>query len=265
MLCGLAGVLGFGWAAQDLQLVREVSADLNSQSSRYAAIAAGWLLMFVIGLLDDRLELKPGAKFLGQLIVSLGIAFAGIRLGIFAEHPFLQISITVIWLLAVTNAFNFIDNMNGLCAGLCVVSAISIAVLAAKNQLPATAAIASALAGAACGFLPFNYPRASSFLGDSGSHLIGFALATLAIVPALWSGAPVPLANALGPALLLAIPLVDLTWVVCYRTWIRKPVYVGDNNHLSHRLVQIGLPRPAAVALLWAAAAIICVIALALH
>jgi len=107
------------------------------------------------------------------------------------------------------------------------------------------------------GFLPHNYPTAKAFLGDSGSHLTGYLLAVVAILPHFHTpDNPHPLA-VLKPLLVLGVPLVDLAQVVIYRWRIGQPVYVGDNNHLSHRLVRTGLSRSLAVALLWLAGALI--------
>jgi UDP-GlcNAc:undecaprenyl-phosphate/decaprenyl-phosphate GlcNAc-1-phosphate transferase len=113
------------------------------------------------------------------------------------------------------------------------------------------AALAMVVAGALGGFLPFNFPRARVFLGDSGSHLVGCLLAGLAILPNFYSPQhPQPWA-VLKPLLILAVPLTDLTWVVLFRWRRGKPFYVGDTNHLSHQLARRGLSRPGAVMLLW--------------
>lgn len=252
---GLVSVGTVWWIASAINLdgsfVRAAAADFHSNTLRYSAIAAGLAGIFLLGLLDDRFELSPSVKFTGQSLVAIGTTFGGVRCGIFADQPGVQLITTLLWILAVTNAFNFIDNMNGLCAGLCFVSSLVTAFIAVRFQLAVTATIAAALAGAALGFLLFNYPSASAFLGDSGSHLIGFTLSVLTIDPALWRGFTFAHATWVGPAMILAVPLVDLAWVVCFRTWRRKPFYVGDNNHLSHLLVRISLPRPVAVAVLW--------------
>jgi len=113
------------------------------------------------------------------------------------------------------------------------------------------ASLALLAAGALAGFLPYNYPKASAFLGDSGSHLTGFLLAVLAILPHFYTAQnPRPLA-VLAPLLVLAVPLGDMVCVMWIRWRAGKPVWVGDTNHLSHRLVRIGLGKPQAVALIW--------------
>jgi UDP-GlcNAc:undecaprenyl-phosphate GlcNAc-1-phosphate transferase len=103
--------------------------------------------------------------------------------------------------------------------------------------------------------LPFNYPKASAFLGDAGSHLVGFLMAVLAILPHFYSTENPRRLAVLSPLLILAVPLADLAWVVVLRWRLGKPVYIGDTNHLSHRLVRRGLSPAQAVGLLWLVAA----------
>lgn len=258
VMTGLAGAGSFWWAATALQVdwpfASELANNLRQHTGRYPALAVGAMGMFVLGLMDDRFELRPTAKFLGQLLVATGIAGSGVQSEVWPGQPVPQFVITVLWILTLTNAFNFIDNMNGLCGGLCVISSIATACIAWQSDELFFATVAVALSGAALGFLPCNYPKASAFLGDSGSHFIGFALAVMTIESMSWRGAEGTVASIVAPSLILVVPLADLGWVVCYRTWKRKPFYVGDNNHLSHLLVRFGLPRPIAVAVLWSVA-----------
>ena len=110
--------------------------------------------------------------------------------------------------------------------------------------------IASLTCGALVGFLPHNFPRASAFLGDAGSHLAGYLLAVLAILPHFHT-AKEPKLAVLSPLLILAVPLGDLAWVVVIRWRLGKPFYIGDNNHFSHRLVRRGFSKTKAVLLIW--------------
>jgi UDP-GlcNAc:undecaprenyl-phosphate GlcNAc-1-phosphate transferase len=124
------------------------------------------------------------------------------------------------------------------------------------------ALIASLTCGALLGFLPYNFPRARAFLGDSGSHLVGYLLAVLAILPHFYTPKQPRTFAVLSPLLVLAVPLGDLVWVVLLRWRKGKPFYVGDTNHLSHRLVQLGLTQTRAVLLIWLLAGIIGALAL---
>jgi UDP-GlcNAc:undecaprenyl-phosphate GlcNAc-1-phosphate transferase len=224
---------------------------LNKRKLELGAIVLGALGILVVGLLDDKRELKPAAKFTGQLLIALLVAAAGARITLFVPHPWFSYAVTLLWMLTVINAFNFMDNMNGLCAGLGAIGAGSFAIISGLAGQYLVALIACLICGALTGFLPYNFPRARAFLGDAGSHLTGYLLAVLAILPHFYTRKhPHPLA-VLSPLLVLAVPLGDLVWVVCLRWRLGKPFYLGDTNHLSHRLVQRGFSRPKAVGLIW--------------
>lgn len=219
-------------------------------------IVAGTLAMGGLGWLDDVYELRPGQKFAGQCVIALVAACLGERITLFIPNFALQVLLTAFWLVAVTNAFNLSDNMNGLCAGLAGWAALFFALQGLWHGYYLVALLSLAAAGAVLGFLPFNYPRATAFLGDSGSHGLGFLMASLAMVPHYYAPEhPRPLA-VLSPLLILAVPLVDMAFVVVTR-WARgQPFYQGDNRHLSHRLAaKTGSPA-VAVALLWLAGVI---------
>jgi UDP-GlcNAc:undecaprenyl-phosphate GlcNAc-1-phosphate transferase len=207
--------------------------------------------MLILGWLDDKHELSPARKFVGQLLIALLVAASGVRITLFVHSLFFSYAITALWILTIVNALNFMDNMNGLCAGLGAIAAWNFAIIASAEGQYLVALIAFLACGSLLGFLPHNFPRAKAFLGDSGSHLTGYLLAVLAILPHFHTPQnPHPLA-VLKPLLVLGVPLADLVQVVIYRWRIGQPVYVGDTNHLSHRLTRAGLSRPRAVALLW--------------
>jgi UDP-GlcNAc:undecaprenyl-phosphate GlcNAc-1-phosphate transferase len=235
---------------------------LDRRALELAAIAFGAIAITFLGWLDDKHELKPLPKFAGQFLIALLVAIACKRITLFVPSLFFSYAITILWLLTVINAFNFMDNMNGLCAGLGAIGAWKFGVIAGADGEYLVALIALLVCGALVGFLPWNFPNARAFLGDAGSHLVGYLLAVLAILPHFYTRQnPHPLA-VLSPLFVLAIPLIDLAQVVIFRTLKRKPFWIGDTNHLSHRLVQLGLNRTKAVLLLWLAAAIIGCIAL---
>jgi UDP-GlcNAc:undecaprenyl-phosphate GlcNAc-1-phosphate transferase len=207
--------------------------------------------MLAVGILDDRHELRPAIKFGGQVLVALLVAAAGVRVTLFVHNSLFSYVVTILWIVTVINAFNFTDNMNGLCAGLGVIAAFYFAAFSGAAGHYLVALLASLVCGAVAGFVPYNYPGARAFLGDSGSHLVGYLLAVLAILPHFHT-ADAPRAWAvLSPLLILAVPLGDLVQVVLLRWRRRKPFYIGDHNHLSHRLVRAGLSPAGAVALIW--------------
>ena len=229
---------------------------LNKRKLQLAAIALGAIGMTILGVLDDKHELRPVHKFSGQLLIAVLVAAAGVRITLFVPNVAFSYAVTILWLLTVINAFNFMDNMNGLCAGLGAIGAGWFAVIAALDGQYLVALIAFLTCGALVGFLPHNFPTARAFLGDAGSHLTGYLLAVLAILPHFYSKLdPRPWA-VISPLLVLAVPLGDLAWVVVLRWRLGKPFYIGDTNHLSHRLVRAGLNRRTAVLLIWLAAAV---------
>lgn len=228
---------------------------LNKRALQLATIVAGAIGMVLLGLLDDKHELKPLMKFAGQFLIALLVAAAGVRITLFVPNVAFHYAITILWLLTIINAFNFMDNMNGLCAGLGAIGAGLLAIIAAMHGQYLVGLIAFLTCGALLGFLPHNFPNARAFLGDSGSHLVGYLLAVLAILPHFYHEDQPRRLAVLTPLLVLAVPLLDLAWVVLLRTSKGQPFYIGDTNHLSHRLVRSGLSRPVAVMLIWLLAA----------
>ena len=230
---------------------------LNRRAIELGVIAFGAIVMVGLGWLDDKHELKPLPKFIGQLFVAVLVAAACKRITLFVPSVTFSYAITILWVLTVVNAFNFMDNMNGLCTGLGAIGAWQFAVIAAADGEYLVATIAFLMCGSLAGFLPWNFPNARAFLGDAGSHLVGYLLAVMALLPHFYTKQnPRPLA-VLSPLFVLAVPLADLVWVVILRTRAGKPFWIGDTNHLSHRLVRAGLSRIRAVLLIWLLAAAI--------
>lgn len=227
---------------------------LQRRTVQLLAILFGAVAITVLGCLDDKHELRPLPKFTGQLLIAAGLCAADVRITLFVPNLLFSYAITMLWLVTVINAFNFMDNMNGLCAGLGAIGAWHFGAIAAADGQYLVTLIALLTCGALFGFLPHNFPKARAFLGDAGSHLTGYLLAVLAILPHFYTPQrPRPLA-VLTPLVVLAIPLLDLAWVVQLRWRRGKPFYVGDTNHLSHRLVRAGLSQTSAVILIWLAA-----------
>jgi UDP-GlcNAc:undecaprenyl-phosphate GlcNAc-1-phosphate transferase len=252
ILTGWLAALGLAWAWAGLRAgVEPRMLDVPPM------VLAGALGMAAVGWWDDRTELRPGAKLAGQVVVAAATAAAGIRITLFVPSPLFSLVVTVLWIVTVTNALNFTDNMNGLATGLGAVAAGCVALHAIKRMEPSVGVLALALCGAALGFLPYNFPRATAFLGDCGSHLLGYGLAVLTILPDFYSPAHRQPWAVLSPLLILAVPLLDLAWVVAVRLYLGRPVYVGDTNHLSHQLTRRGLSPTAAVVVLWVASAVL--------
>ena len=252
-----AGLLYAASTVQDPHMLPPIAYGFNHRAWELAGIALGAIAITALGCLDDKRELKPLPKFAGQFTVALLVALSGARITLFVHSLAFSYAITILWLLTVINAFNFMDNMNGLCAGLGAIGAALFTLIAASQGQYLVALTGFLMCGALLGFLPYNFPHARAFLGDSGSHLVGYLLAVMAILPHFYTKKyPHPLA-VLSPLLVLAVPLLDLVQVVVLRTLRRKPFWLGDTNHLSHRLVRAGMSPTRAVLCLWLMALVI--------
>ena len=266
VLTGILLPLGVGTILLKLGIVKISSAGLivhgiDRRAIELAVLTLGAVAITLLGLLDDKHELKALPKFIGQILIAIAVAAACKRITLFVHSEIFSYAITILWLLTVINAFNFMDNMNGLCAGVGAIGAFLFALIAATNGEYLVAITGFLMCGALVGFLPWNFPNARAFLGDAGSHLVGYLLAVMAILPHFYTRQnPRPFA-VLAPLLVLAVPLIDLAQVSLFRTLNQKPFWIGDTNHLSHRLTRAGLTRTRAVLLLWLAAAVIGAIA----
>jgi UDP-GlcNAc:undecaprenyl-phosphate GlcNAc-1-phosphate transferase len=270
VLTGFFLPLAVGAALLKLGIVKISAAGLiihgiDRRATELGVIAFGAVAITILGWLDDKHELKPLMKFAGQFLIALLVATACKRITLFVHSEIFSYAITIFWLLTVMNAFNFMDNMNGLCTGLGAIGAWKFAIFASVEGEYLVTIIALLTSGALLGFLPYNFPKAGSFLGDAGSHLTGYLLAVLAILPHFYTRQnPHPLA-VLTPLFVLAVPLIDLAQVCLFRTLNKKPFWIGDNNHLSHRLVRAGFSRVNAVLILWLLAIVIGLIAFSFY
>ena len=214
-------------------------------------LLVGGALMVALGLYDDKHDLPAGKKLLGQLIIAALVAAAGMKVTLFIASPWVNFLITVLWIVTITNALNFLDNMDGLCAGVGLVCAGLFAFIAAVQGQYFVCLLALALAGALLGFLPYNFKPATIFLGDAGSHFIGYMLAVLPVLGTFYQPGTPTYLPVLIPLLVLAVPLADMAMVMWHRFRRGVPVYTADANHISHRLVRLGLPQSWAVTLIY--------------
>lgn len=215
-------------------------------------LVVGGGLMIALGMYDDKHELTARKKFVAQIVIASLVALAGMRVTVFIHSGVVSFVLTVLWIVTITNAMNFLDNMDGLCAGVGLVCALLFGFIAGIQHEFFVCLLAVALAGALFGFLPHNFKPASIFLGDAGSHFVGYMLAVLPICVTFYRHGTTPtLLPVLIPLLVLAVPLFDLVMVMWIRLQRGQPVYQGDVNHLSHRLVRLGLPQSWAVTLIY--------------
>ncbi len=212
------------------------------------------LFVTALGLVDDLRRLSPAAKLAFEATAAAGALFLGYRLGWTGSLTFDSL-LTLLWLVGMANAFNLLDNMDGLAAGVAGIGAAAYLILALAGGTPADVLMLAAYAGATCGFLVFNVHPASIFMGDAGSLFLGFTLGLLAVR----SGAGLGTGGAsavLIPLAILSVPIFDTALVTFMRGLAGRPISEGGRDHSSHRLVALGLPERRAVFVLWVFAGI---------
>lgn len=206
-------------------------------------------VIVIVGLVDDKKRLPAWAKLSGQLIAAIILILAGVQVRL--DIPaWLNIALTIIWLVGITNAMNFMDNMDGLSAGISGVAASFILLLAALNEQHLVAALAAGILGACLGFLRYNFKPARIFMGDAGSMFLGFLLAVLCIQ--LRFPDNVNFVTWMVPVFIMGLPIYDTTLVIFSR--IRRgvnPLTTAGKDHLSHRLVSRGFSQREAVLILY--------------
>jgi UDP-GlcNAc:undecaprenyl-phosphate/decaprenyl-phosphate GlcNAc-1-phosphate transferase len=211
--------------------------------------------LFLVGLIDDILHIKPYQKLIGQLIgTSIVIGF-GLVLP-WTNSDILNIGITVFWLIGITNAINLLDNMDGLAAGISTVAAFSLALGLSANGQGSELLLVSVFIGSLIGFLVFNFNPASIFMGDCGSLFIGFFLASSVMLTEVGGRSRSVFSVLAVPVLILFVPIFDTTFVTILRKMWGRKASQGGRDHTSHRLVALGLSERSAVLMLYAFAAI---------
>jgi UDP-GlcNAc:undecaprenyl-phosphate GlcNAc-1-phosphate transferase len=228
-------------------------------------VLAGTILS-VVGALDDRYDLSAAKQMAAQFVCALVVLPFGVVIE-FVTNPFTKEMIplgwigyplTVVWLVAVANAVNWIDGIDGLAAGVSAIAASTMALLAAMSNQPALAVLAAGLGGALLGFLRYNFNPAKIFLGG-GAQVTGFILACISTVGAF--KAPIALAF-LVPLLILALPIFDTTVVILRRWRAGKPIHQADKSHLHHRLLELGYTQKQTVLILYGISITLCGLAL---
>jgi len=215
-------------------------------------ILGGCGLLFAAGLVDDMRHLSPVAKLAAQFGAAGIVIASGLRVEVIGNDVLATI-VALVWLVGISNAFNLLDNMDGLAASLATIACAYFAIDAATEHPNRAVLVLSLALGAAClGFLPLNLRpggRAIVFMGDSGSQVLGFGLAAFALSSS-WKVAGTTLATTLLPLLVLAVPILDTSLVTIVRLLERRPISQGGKDHTSHRLVYYGLSQTQAVGLL---------------
>ena len=222
------------------------------------AVVGGALVLHVVGLIDDSRPLGPGVKLLVQVLVAVVLAGVfGIRLLELERWPtWMPVGLTVLWIVVITNAFNFLDNMDGLAAGVAAVTGTIFALAAIGAGQIFVPVVVLILVGAVLGFLVFNFHPASIYLGDAGSLVIGYFLAVLVVLTTFYDPSrELRPAGVLLPLVALAVPLYDVISVVMHRLRAGESIFRGDRRHFSHRLQRRGLSVRASVLTIYLATA----------
>lgn len=227
---------------------------------RWLIIGASTFL-FLVGLADDLLHIKPYQKLIGQVMGSAFIIYYGLSLP-WTSYSLLNMALTIFWLIGITNALNLLDNMDGLAAGIAVIAASFLALSFMSAGQTTEALMLIMFAGALLGFLVYNSNPASIFMGDSGSMFIGFFLASAALVNVSGGRSRSLLPVLAVPILVLFVPIFDTTLVTILRKFSGRAASHGGRDHTSHRLVALGMSERHAVLMLYGFAALSGVLAL---
>ena len=238
-------------------LIVEVAMGMPRQ---IAAVGATAFVIFLVGFVDDLLHLKPFTKLIAQIALASTLVYFNYSLG-WLDSRLLDNLLTILWVVGLTNAFNLLDNMDGLCAGTALIVSVTLMVGfltgATRDSAGPEIAFLAVLAGAVAGFLVYNFPPASIFMGDSGALMLGFSLAALTLSNQGVRGSRSDVLSVIaGPVFVLLIPIFDTTLVTVLRLFAGRSPARGGRDHSSHRLVAIGLSERSAVFVLWALAAI---------
>lgn len=235
-------------------------------------LIAGCVVVVILGIFDDIYALSAKLKFLVQIVAALCPILAGVRIDFIrvpafvAEYGYIglgwfAIPVTLIWILAITNATNLLDGLDGLACGVSSISALTLLCIALIVGESEVAFVTSALAGACFGFLPYNFNPAKLFMGDTGSMFLGFVLACVSVQGLFKGYAVVSLA---APILVLGLPIFDTTSAVLRRLKNHQPIMSPDRGHLHHKLIDAGFSQKRAVTTIYALCLILCIVAVGL-
>ncbi|MDA3793047.1 MAG: MraY family glycosyltransferase [Elusimicrobia bacterium] len=237
--------------------------NLNFSREVYGVLVGG-AIIFLSGLIDDLKPIPAGAKLVIQLIATTVLVVFGIRVKVFPNSwvlkDILDITVTYIGVVGITNAFNYMDGMDGEAPGLGLISSVTLFIIAMANGMRNISWLAIGLAGSCAGFLPYNFPRAKIFLGDNGATIIGFLLASIAIAVS-WGAHNTPVAIA-TPLLIFSIYIFDMVYTTISRIKngtvknLKQWLKVTGKDHLHHRLVNLGFTKAESVIFIWVCAAV---------
>lgn len=254
--CLLVDVALAAWVVPTLDWlpgdVRTLAGNIALRLPQLGGLAVGCLMIFALGAVDDARGLSAEVRLMVQVLATIPLLSQELLIRLFLPDA-VGWGLTALWLVLLTNSFNFLDNMNGLASGVAAIVALVMALQSALSGEYYMLLVFALLAGAVMGFWRYNFPRASVFLGDAGSTHLGFLIAALMILGTYYQrGVPTQL-PILMPLIVLAVPLFDTASVMWIRWRAGRPLMVGDTNHFSHRLVALGMSRVEAVLFIYGA------------
>jgi len=255
------------------EIVRQHAPGIMQQTGKLWAVVGTGTVLMLLGLADDRWQLdwKPrlGVQFVVAIAVVVGL---DLRLTAYLDLPWLTIGLSVLWIAALVNAFNMLDNMDGLSAGVGQIAALALAAVMLLAPDPETnrpqlfiAGYLLVLVGALAGFLWHNRTPAQLFMGDAGSYFLGFSLATMTVLATYAGQSPERRHQILAPLCVMAVPLYDLVSVILIRIYEGRSPFQADKRHFSHRLVALGFTKSEAVWTIYLLSAICGLAAIVLH
>ncbi|NUO80532.1 undecaprenyl/decaprenyl-phosphate alpha-N-acetylglucosaminyl 1-phosphate transferase [candidate division KSB1 bacterium] len=240
------------WFVERFPVLAAQAEMLVQALPRLGIILLGATIMLVLGFIDDRrgLGFSYKIKFAAQFLAAGVLLLGGISTT-FMPVAWMNYLITIFWVVGITNAFNLLDNMDGLAAGVALIASFMFVIITVAQAQFFSAMILCLLAGAVAGFLYHNFYPAKIFMGDTGSHFIGYMLATLSITSSYVVPESVNLLPALMPLLILSLPIFDTLSVIVIRVKEHRPIFQGDRRHFSHRLVDLGMSQRGAVVFIY--------------
>lgn len=236
----------------------------GSLTTHETGILIGATIIVIGGIIDDTIELKPRYKLIFQISAAVVLILFGVEISSvtnplsngdgYWKVGWMTVPLTILWVIGITNALNLIDGLDGLAAGVALISSVTIFIIAILNNRADAAVLTAILSGAILGFLPYNFNPASIFMGDTGAQLLGFLLSAIAIEGTIKSAAAFAIAV---PILVLGIPIYDTLFAVIRRKINGKPIMQADRGHLHHRLMDMGLTQRQVVLIMYLISAIL--------
>jgi UDP-GlcNAc:undecaprenyl-phosphate GlcNAc-1-phosphate transferase len=224
-------------------------------------ILSAGMLVVLLGVVDDRVRLRPRAKLLGQVLAAAFLVY-GFDLQISSIYSplgdrYVQFGLwagplTIFWLVAFTNAVNLIDGLDGLAAGISSIASLTLLIVAIQQGFASAVVVTAALAGAAIGFLRYNFNPSKIIMGDAGAMLLGFTLAAISVHGMMKTTATIGVAV---PVMALGLPIMDTTFAIIRRVASGRSIGEADKDHLHHRLLRLGLSHRTTVLVMWAISA----------